>query len=220
MNENECESPSIDVRFCVPFVHRLRFTGDSFGADRHVLVELLEPSGPQPARVQFWLDANVADAHSTLLDKVRGFATEFAHRVILTGPPHIVAGGEGLKNDDVALADSIINVPLNPSFQSLNIAQAVFVVAYEWFLATIEAPPPAQIAVPKETRPANKEELIHLFEHLESELDACGFLHVKEKRPIMVRNLRNLLQRAELTEQEVRTLRGVIKGLVTGNRKE
>ncbi len=118
------------------------------------------------------------------------------------------------------MADSIINVPLNPSFQSLNIAQAVFVVAYEWFLATIEAPPPAQIAVPKETRPANKEELIHLFEHLESELDACGFLHVKEKRPIMVRNLRNLLQRAELTEQEVRTLRGVIKGLVTGNRKE
>ena len=126
---------------------------------------------------------------------------------------------KGLKNDDLALADTIINVPLNPSFRSLNIAQAVFVVAYEWFLAAAKIPP-ARVAIPKETRPANKQELIGLFEHLESELDACGFLHVKEKRPVMVRNLRNMLQRAGLTEQEVRTLRGVITGLVVGDRNK
>ena len=70
----------------------------------------------------------------------------------------------------------------------------------------------------KETRPANKSELQSLFEHLEQELDASGFLHVKEKRPVMVRNIRNVLQRAHLTEQEVRTLRGIITSLA-GNRR-
>jgi tRNA/rRNA methyltransferase len=68
------------------------------------------------------------------------------------------------------------------------------------------------------TRPATKGELLGLFEHLEQELDESGFLHVKEKRPVMVRNLRNLLQRASLTEQEVRTLRGVIASLTTRRR--
>ena len=68
----------------------------------------------------------------------------------------------------------------------------------------------------KEPRPATKEELVGLFEHLERELDQSGFLHVKEKQPVMVRNLRNMLQRAGLTEQEVRTFRGVITSLVSG----
>ncbi len=118
----------------------------------------------------------------------------------------------GLENDDVALADAIVTVPLNPYFPSLNLAQAVFVTAYEWFVAADETPD-AEIVMPKETRPANKEEMVALFEHLEDELDACGFLRVKEKRPIMVRNIRNVLQRARMTEQEVRTFRGIIAGL-------
>jgi len=93
------ESPSIDVRFSVPFVHRVRFTRDVLGADRHVLAELLEPSGKKLARVQFWLDANVAGAHPELASRVRSFSAEFAHRLILTGEPQIVPGGEELKND-------------------------------------------------------------------------------------------------------------------------
>jgi len=121
---------------------------------------------------------------------------------------------KGLTNDDIALSDAIIHVPLNPAFTSLNIAQAVFVVAYEWF-QTVHDAEANVFAMPKETRPANKQELLGLFEHLESELDACGFLRVKEKRPIMVRNIRNIFQRAAMTEQEVRTLRGVIKGLTS-----
>ena len=80
------------------------------------------------------------------------------------------------------------------------------------------AAPPPDLRAPKTTRPATKEELIGLFEHLERELDACGFLHVAGKRPYMVRNLRNIFQRAGLTDQEVRTLRGVIAAL-TGGRK-
>jgi tRNA/rRNA methyltransferase len=122
---------------------------------------------------------------------------------------------KGLKNDDLALADACVMAPLNPAFRSLNLAQAVFVVGYEWFMAAAEAPA-GRLVMPKETRPASKEELIGLFEQLERELEVSGFLHVKEKQPVMVRNLRNMLQRAGLTEQEVRTLRGVIASLVSG----
>jgi tRNA/rRNA methyltransferase len=146
----------------------------------------------------------------------RAAATDMAKQIANKIKVGVLFGKEskGLTNDDIALANAIIHVPLNASFTSLNIAQAVFVVAYEWF-QTMNASEPHHFAMPKETRPANKQELGGLFEHLESELDACGFLRVKEKRPIMVRNIRNIFQRAHMTEQEVRTLRGVIKGLTT-----
>ncbi len=126
----------------------------------------------------------------------------------------ILFGGEakGLKNDDIALADAIIMAPLNPQFSSLNLAQAVLLVAHEFYKLGLE---PADDPLEKKgTRPATKEELLGFYEHLESALDGSGFLHVKEKRPTMVRNLRNLFGRARLTEQEVRTLRGIIASLV------
>lgn len=115
----------------------------------------------------------------------------------------------GLHNDDIARADAILSVPLNPEFTSLNLAQAVLLIGYEWYQLGAGAAD-HQLTVPKRTRPATKEELYGLFEHLEGELDDCGFLHVKDKRPTMVRNIRNMLERADLTEQEVRTLRGMI----------
>ena len=121
---------------------------------------------------------------------------------------------KGLPNDDVALADAIVTVPLNPGFQSLNLAMAVLLLGYEWFLGAANGPP-AQDMMMKNTRPATKAELEGFHQHLERELDACGFLRVAEKRPIMVRNLRNLFARAQLSEQEVRTLRGVIACLVS-----
>ncbi len=132
---------------------------------------------------------------------------------ILFGPE-----AKGLNNDDVALADAIMQAPLNPGFSSLNLAQAVLMVGYEWFQAGVDVPD-YELVMNDETRPANKQEFGYLMDHLERELDACGFLHVEEKRPIMVRNLRNMFQRANLTEQEVRTLRGVIVGLVQGKRR-
>lgn len=134
-----------------------------------------------------------------------------------TAPVGILFGKEarGLHNDDVALADTIISVPLNPGFSSLNIAMAVLLVGHAWFLSNDQTAG-ERLAMPKETRLATKEELLGLFEHLEAELDRCGFLRDLDKRPIMVRNLRNLLGRAHLTEQEVRTLRGVITCLVFG----
>ena len=125
----------------------------------------------------------------------------------------------GLSNDDVALADAVLTVPLNPAFTSLNLAQAVLLMGYEWFKQADETPG-KELRMPGDTRPASKDEMQHLFEHLEDELDARGFLRVPEKRPTMVRNIRNLLWRAEMTEQEARTFRGIIKALTTFPRRD
>ncbi|MDR3439503.1 RNA methyltransferase [Telmatospirillum sp.] len=124
----------------------------------------------------------------------------------------------GLENDDVALADVVITVPLNPDYCSLNLAQSVLLVAYEWFQA---GDPAAPRAMTKGATPvAVKKDLVGLFEHLERELDDCGFFRVAEKRPVMVRNIRNMFERADLTQQEVRTLHGIVHELVTWRRKK
>lgn len=128
---------------------------------------------------------------------------------------------KGLDNDDVALSDKILEAPLNPGFSSLNLAQAVLLVAWEWRMARLEAADAtSEVSVIPGTEDAggttpraNREDLFRLFEHLEGELDESGFLHPPHKRPTMVRNLRNILHRAQLTEPEVRTLRGVVADL-------
>ena len=79
-------------------------------------------------------------------------------------------------------------------------------------------PPPAQL-VTGHSRPATKDELIRFFEHLEEELDRNGFMRDPEKRPSMVRNLRNLFQRAHCTEQELRTLHGVVTSFAGPRRR-
>ena len=122
---------------------------------------------------------------------------------ILFGPER-----SGLLNDHVVLADTVISVPLNPAFSSLNLAQAVLVIGYEWFTAG-DATPPVEVPT-GDSAPASKKSLISLFAHLEEELDRNGFLRNAAKRPSMVRNLRNLFQRANCTEQELRTLHGVV----------
>ena len=117
----------------------------------------------------------------------------------------------GLENDDLALADALMMVPVNPAFASLNLAQCVLLMSYEWHKAADMTE--AERIEYQQTRPAKKEELLGFFEHLEGELDRFGFLKPPEKRPSMIRNLRNMFQRAGLTEQEVRTLRGVVAAL-------
>ena len=125
---------------------------------------------------------------------------------ILFGPERT-----GLENDDMVHADTALSIPLNPQFSSLNMAQAVLLVAYEWTAAGDQTPP--ERLSDHAARPATKEELQSLFDHLERALDQSGFLRNKEMRPSMVLNLRALLQRAEMTEQEARTIHGVIKFL-------
>ena len=117
----------------------------------------------------------------------------------------------GLVNDDIALADAVLTVPLNPAFSSLNLAQAVLLVGHAWFL-TADATPPRKL----ETgggQAASKAELVNFFERLETALDETGFLYPPEKRPTMVRNLRNLFQRMTPTEAEVNTLHGIVSAL-------
>jgi len=89
----------IDRPFQVPLVHRLRFTRDVFGADRQVLADVLEPAGAGPARVQFWIDANVAAAQPGLRAKIEEFCAADRERIQLAGDLQIVPGGEEIKND-------------------------------------------------------------------------------------------------------------------------
>ena len=124
----------------------------------------------------------------------------------------------GLSNEEVDLADEIVTFPVNPAFASLNIAQAVLLMSYEWIRtgegalegvggrARVGAPPP-------EAPPARKEDLVRLFEHLEGALEETGYFFPPEKRPVMVHNLRNLLTRAALREPEVHALHGVVRYL-------
>ena len=128
---------------------------------------------------------------------------------VLFGPER-----SGLTNEDLTLADAVITVPANSTFKSLNLAMAVLLIGYEWFVHSDQSSQFGGLVMAG-TRSANKEELQGFFDHLEGALDDCGFLRVEEKRPHMVRNIRNMFQRAQLTEQEVRTLRGVVSGLVS-----
>ena len=122
----------------------------------------------------------------------------------------------GLDNDDMAAADALVRFPLNPAFMSLNLAQAVMVVAYEWWLADDGTAP--RRLMTNETRVATKGEVENFLTHLVAELDGCGFLDNLPKRPGMVRNIRHFFQRGEVTEQELRTLHGVVTELARGRR--
>jgi len=117
----------------------------------------------------------------------------------------------GLESDEVALADVVITAPLNPAYASLNLAQAVLLVSYEWFQSGLDEPAPQQFD--RGQRPATRAELQELFQHLESELDAANFLFPPHLRPTMVKNIRSMLVRTALTEQEVRTLHGIVTSL-------
>src|SRR5436190_8823565 len=135
--------------------------------------------------------------------EMKGFIAAEEPCVILFGPART-----GLVNDDIALADTVVTVPLNPAFSSLNLAQAVMILGYEWFIAKTE--PPAELLHTGHSRPANKAELLRFFDHFEEALVLSGFLRHADKRPSMTRNLRTLFQRAQCTEQELRTLHGLI----------
>jgi TrmH family RNA methyltransferase len=122
----------------------------------------------------------------------------------------------GLNNDDMAQADALIRYPINPAFNSLNLAQAVMIMAYEWWQAADESEP--RHFMTNESHVATKGELENFLTHLIDQLDACGFLRNLPKRPGMIRNLRHLFQRGEVTEQELRTLHGVVTELAIGRR--
>lgn len=139
---------------------------------------------------------------------------------VLFGPER-----SGLTNDDLSLADAAVMIPVRPDFASLNLGQAVLLIAYEWMrhngghtlgrVSTYEKPRAAGYHAAS-SRPAKKSELQGFFDHLERELDAGGFLYPPEKRPTMLRNIRIMFTRMSATEAEVKTLRGIVAALVQG----
>lgn len=114
----------------------------------------------------------------------------------------------GLTNEEVALADEIVTFPVNPAFASLNIAQAVLLMSYEWMKSGLEDLTDVAFQ-PLEQSPATKEQLFGLFDFVEEALDARGYFRPEGKKPKMIDNLRAVLTRRAFTEQEISILRGV-----------
>jgi tRNA/rRNA methyltransferase len=123
---------------------------------------------------------------------------------ILFGPERT-----GLESDDVAIARTIITVPINPAFGSLNLAQAVMVMAYEWSKTQDLAQPPKVDDEP----PAPQAELDGLVHHLDAMLDHAGFYFPPDKVPTVRRNIRSILTKPGWNAQDVRTLRGVLTAI-------
>jgi tRNA/rRNA methyltransferase len=139
--------------------------------------------------------------------------TKGEKRGVLFGPERT-----GLDNDDVALADVIITFPVDPAYASLNLAQAVLLVAYEHHRAARgEAAP---YPVTERSPPARREQMLAFFNFFEDQLDKNGFFRPEGKRPVMSRNLRNMFHRMQMTEQDVRTFWGAMVRLVEGPRAE
>ena len=134
-------------------------------------------------------------------------ARELAARAARGERTGVLFGPEraGLENDTIALADAVVTAPVNPAFASLSLPQSVLLLSYEWLKtcapelslgrATETDGPAVEGMDISDTRPATRAELLGLFEHLETELDASGFLRPPEKRPTMVRNIRNMFHR-------------------------
>ncbi|MCB8822620.1 RNA methyltransferase [Microvirga rosea] len=121
----------------------------------------------------------------------------------------------GLENDEISLADAIVTFPVDPKFSSLNLAQAVLLMSYEWQRRATGGALP--FAGGQQAPPAPREMLVSFFDYIETELEAVNF-YPEDKKPIMARNMRDILHRLELSEQDVRTLRGAIRALAEGRR--
>jgi tRNA/rRNA methyltransferase len=149
-----------------------------------------------------------------------GAAKEIRRRNI--GTPQkcgIMFGPEraGLENEDVALANAILNIPLNPGFSSLNLAQAVLLVCFSWLSAENPFRPEEIVTEMGETTLAKKQEIEMLLAHIEDELDKGGFFRSPDQKPTLLLNIRNFFFRSSPTQQDVRTLHGIVSCL-TGKR--
>jgi len=124
---------------------------------------------------------------------------------ILFGPER-----SGLASDDVALATAIVTVPINPEFGSLNLAQAVILLAYEWSKGEALAQPPIKDAEP----PAPQEDIEGLIAHLDADLLAAGYFHPPERITVTRHMIRTVISKARWSSREVKAVRGMVRTLV------
>ncbi len=166
------------------------------------------------------LFATTARAHDQAKPVVapEAAAREIVSQVEGGGTVGILFGREryGLQNEEVALADRIVTFPVNPGFASLNLAQAVLLIGYEWFkLSTSGALP---FAMPEHSERASQHQMQAFFDNLVRELDKVEFLRPAEKRETMLVNLRNIFARMEPTKQDMHTLHGVVMAIAEGRK--
>src|SRR5579863_2271327 len=166
------------------------------------------------------LFATTARAHDQAKPVVgpEAAAAEMAGQVAAGGTVGILFGREryGLQNEEVGLANRIITFPVNPGFASLNLAQAVLLIGYEWFKrATAGALP---FAMPERSEPASQHQIQAFFDNLVRELDKVEFLRPAEKRETMLVNLRNIFTRMDPTKQDMHTLHGVVMAIAEGRK--
>ena len=190
------------------------------GADRILDNVALYDSLPAAIADCSFVLATTARAHdqAKLVIGADAAAAEMASRVSAGEAVALIFGREriGLENHEVALADRIVTLPVNPAFASLNLAQAVAILAYEWFKCTQGGELP--FTMPEKSPPAAKQQLDAFFADLERELEKAEFFRPEEKRATMSINLRNIFQRMAPSQQDVRTLHGVITALVHGRK--
>ena len=144
-------------------------------------------------------------------------AQAMAPRIAVGENAAVLFGREryGLENHEVAFADQIITLPVNPAFASLNLAQAVVIVAYEWFKHAGSGLP---FAMPDKSPPASKQQLNAFMAGIERELERVEFFRPPDKRGTMQVNLRNIFTRMSPTQQDIRTLHGVMMALADGRK--
>ncbi|MAE50644.1 MAG: rRNA methyltransferase [Micavibrio sp.] len=126
----------------------------------------------------------------------------------------LVFGGEraGLGNDDIARCHGIITIPTNPDFSSLNLGQSVLLVCWEWFRALDNT---NDIQRPLgDSFPATQDKMDEFFVRLEHELEKGNFFKARDLKPTMLRNIRTMLTRAGFSDQELRTLHGIVSALI------
>ena len=185
-----------------------------------------------PVQVFDTLEAALADCHYALATTARprdmvkevftprAGAAEIDRRHKKEGQrTAFVYGAErsGLSNDDVALCHGVITIPLNPSFSSLNLGQAVLLTTYEW--SHLQDGTPPRVLQSNDSPVATHDVLAGLMTRLEEDLEKTGFFRSAEQKPSMVRNLKNLFVRGDMTEQEARTFHGIISALTGKNQK-
>jgi len=137
-------------------------------------------------------------------------ASSQARSAILFGPER-----SGLETEDVAIASHIVTVPINPEFGSLNLAQAVILLAYEWSRQQSLSQPPAKDGEP----PAPHVELEGLIEQANTELAAAGYFHPPERMQVTKNTLRTIFTKAGWSSREVKAVRGVIRALAGPKRR-
>jgi len=144
-------------------------------------------------------------------------AQEMHREIAASGKVALIFGREryGLENHEIALADRIVTFPVNPAFASLNLAQAVLLMGYEWFKHAFGELP---FATNLRSERAGQEQMQNFFDGLVRELDRVEFLRPPEKRDTMLVNLRNIFARMEPTKQDLQTLNGVVAALAEGRK--